>query len=165
VRVAWGPPRMFRRSKAHRNKILRPARSEITFKHDGGVVKRLDLDFCGGMSGRVLRGCQSPPLRPSEKNILPRLAVFLQKGTFTGTPGLSRESTIPIRLCSFLWRKRKRTKRNRPRPGATGPKTPAATIDWIAVIVFEKSHTCVDKRPVPKKMRGGLSTAPDWERT
>ena len=52
------------------------------------------------------------------KSVSPRRAVFWQKGTFTGTLGTGRNSRPPLFFVHFLLRKRKRTKRNRPRPGA-----------------------------------------------
>jgi hypothetical protein len=57
-------------------------------------------------------------------SILARRAVFLQKGTLTGTPGLGRESTIPIRLCSFSFAEKK-TNQKKP-PASQGP--PAAAM-------------------------------------
>ena len=52
------------------------------------------------------------------KAFLLRRAVVLRKGTLTGIPAICLALHLPVFFVHFLFRKRKRTKRNRPRPGA-----------------------------------------------
>jgi hypothetical protein len=127
MRAAWGCTLQVWTQQGASERDPRSRAKLIIFKHDRKVVKRLDLDFCDG--GRIgFWGLPSPPSDPL-KNILPRLAVFLQKGTLTGTPRLSRESKFQFAYVHFLLRKRKRTKRNRPRPGALRFSQPAGPVE------------------------------------
>jgi len=65
----------------------------------------------------MMKRKKSKTRRFRKKPFTPQRGVF-QKGTFTATPGIGRDSQLPLFFVHFLLRKRKRTKRNRPRPGA-----------------------------------------------